>query len=262
MPNKTIDDFNKILPINELYTAVQAEGSRTGMPTVVVRTTGCTHRCWFGESGGWCDAWYSSIHPEKGKYTINDIIKMYDDNPHISEMMLTGGSPTMHPAIVNTLNNFCHERGIVMTIETEGSHKIDFTDKPIGLVSISPKFSNTIPKLGIKTPQGAIVDQKMIDQHNKHRLDSEAIYYNMNYHMDYHMKPVVNPIQDPEIWQEVKEFLDSLGVPKSKTYIMPPGDNRAALFLSYGDVMNFCRDNGYNFTGRPHIIAFDTERCV
>lgn len=260
--HKTIEDFDKILPINELYTAVQAEGSRTGMPTVVVRTTGCTHRCWFGENGGWCDAWYSSIHPEKGKYTINDVIKMYDDNPHISEMMLTGGSPTMHPALVNTLNNFCHERGIVMTIETEGSHAIDFTDKPIGLISISPKFSNSIPKLGIETPQGKIVDQKMIDQHNKFRLNFDAIKYNIEHHTDYHLKPVVNPVQDPVIWYEVKTFLDTLNVPKSKTYIMPPGDSRSTLFLNYGDVMNFCRDTGYNFTGRPHIIAFDTMREV
>lgn len=260
--NKIIEDFDKILPINELYTAVQAEGSRTGMPTIVIRTTGCTHRCHWGEQGGWCDAWYSSIHPEKGKYTINHIIKMYDDNPHISEMMLTGGSPTMHPALVNTLNNFCHDRGIIMTIETEGSHKIDFTDKPIDLLSISPKFSNSIPKLGIKTPLGAIVDQKMIDQHNKYRLNKEAIAYNIATHTNYHMKPVINPIQDPEMWAEVYEFLTELKIPKSKTYIMPPGDSRDLLFRNYGDVMNFCRDNGYNFTGRPHIIAFDTKRAV
>jgi 7-carboxy-7-deazaguanine synthase len=174
MRNKSIEDFDKTLPIVEVYTAVQGEGSRAGMPTIVIRTTGCTHRCWFGEQGGWCDSWYTSIHPEKGKYTINDIIKIYDANPHISEMMLTGGAPTMHPAIVNTLNNFCHERGIVMTIETEGSHRIDFTDKPIGLVSISPKFSNSVPKLGIKTPQGATVDQKMIQHGNAYRLSFEA----------------------------------------------------------------------------------------
>jgi hypothetical protein len=26
--------------------------------------------------------------------------------------------------------------------------------------------------------------------------------------------------------------------------------------------MDFCRDNGYNFTGREHIIAFDQKREV
>ena len=71
-----ITDYNKKLPVLELYVCVQSEGSRQGRPTSCVRTTGCTHRCWFGE-GGWCDSWYTSIHPEKGVYTFNDIIKMY-----------------------------------------------------------------------------------------------------------------------------------------------------------------------------------------
>jgi 7-carboxy-7-deazaguanine synthase len=88
--NKRIEDYNKVLPVLELYRCVQSEGSRGGRPTITVRTTGCTHRCWFGE-GGWCDSWYTSIHPEKGTHTFNDIINMYDENPHVKEMMLTGG---------------------------------------------------------------------------------------------------------------------------------------------------------------------------
>ena len=69
---KRIEDYDKNLPIVEIYTAVQSEGSRAGYPTVVIRTTGCTHRCFFGE-GGWCDSWYTSIHPEKGHF--NNVIK-------------------------------------------------------------------------------------------------------------------------------------------------------------------------------------------
>ena len=68
---KRIEDYNKTLPVLEVYTAVQSEGSRQGYPTIVVRTTGCTHRCYFGE-GGWCDSWYTSIHPEKGTYSFQD----------------------------------------------------------------------------------------------------------------------------------------------------------------------------------------------
>ena len=57
-PSKRITDYNKTLPIIELYRCVQSEGSRFGRPTIAVRTTGCTHRCYFGE-GGWCDSWYT-----------------------------------------------------------------------------------------------------------------------------------------------------------------------------------------------------------
>jgi len=76
---KRIEDYDKVLPILELYRCVQSEGSRFGRPTIAVRTTGCTHRCFFGE-GGWCDSWYTSIHPEKGyNMTGRDHIIAFDD---------------------------------------------------------------------------------------------------------------------------------------------------------------------------------------
>ena len=121
--NKRIEDYNKTLPVLEVYRCVQSEGSRFGRPTIAVRTTGCTHRCYFGE-GGWCDSWYTSIHPEKGQFCFNDIIKIYDENPHVKEMMLTGGSPTMHPALVNELTHFAYENNIIITI-----NKIQLADR-------------------------------------------------------------------------------------------------------------------------------------
>lgn len=277
-----IEDYSKVLPIVELYTAVQSEGSRAGYPTIVIRTTGCTHRCFFGE-GGWCDSWYTSIHPEKGTFSFNDIIKMYDENPHISEMMLTGGSPTMHPALVNELTHFAHERNLFITIETEGSHFLP-TDYPINLISLSPKFANSVPVLGVATPQGKVTDQKMIDQHNKFRMNYKAMAQMIAYHNSFHLKPVID--KDLSIIPEYEEFMDKLaqelrtvqGVNdiyfdymedseikkylKDNTWMMPAGDDRPALFETYPIVMNYCRDKGYKFTGREHIMAFGTERCV
>ena len=86
MKCKRLRSYEKPLQVLELYTAVQSEGSRQGYPTIVVRTSGCTHRCYFGE-GGWCDSWYTSIHPSKGEFCFNDIIKIYDENPQVTEMM-------------------------------------------------------------------------------------------------------------------------------------------------------------------------------
>lgn len=253
-----IDDFNKVLPVVELYTAVQSEGSRQGYPTIVIRTTGCTHRCYFGE-GGWCDSWYTSIHPEKGKYTFQDIIDMYDKHPHIKEMMLTGGAPTMHPKLVNELTHLANERNIFITIETEGSHFLN-TDYPINLLSISPKFSNSVPQIGVETPQGSIVDEKMVKQHNKFRLNKEAIKQSIGYHLDYHIKPVLD--KNLSMVSEVEEFLRDCNIPNEKVWCMPAGDTREELVESYPVVMDFVRDKGYRFTGRAHIMAFDTKREV
>jgi hypothetical protein len=56
--------------------------------------------------------------------------------------------------------------------------------------------------------------------------------------------------------------MDELEVPKDKIWIMPPGDNREELIRVYPTVINWCTENMYNFTGREHIIAFDTKREV
>lgn len=256
--NRRIKHYDKVLPILELYRCVQSEGSRFGRPTIAVRTTGCTHRCYFGE-GGWCDSWYTSIHPEKGVFTFNDIIKIYDDNPHVKEMMLTGGSPTMHPALVNELTHFANERNIIITIETEGSHFVE-TDYPIDLISLSPKFSNSVPVIGAVTPGGKVVDQKFIDIHNRKRQNTEAIRQMISFHKDYHFKPVWDGTQ--ENLEEIEAYRIELGIPKDKTYVMPAGDTRETLIEMYPKVFDLCAEHGYNMTGRDHIIAFDTQRMV
>jgi len=256
---KRIEDYNKSLPIVEVYTCVQSEGSRAGYPTICIRTTGCTHRCYFGE-GGWCDSWYTSIHPEKGQFCFQDIINMYEENPHIKEMMLTGGSPTMHSALVNELTHFANEKGIFITIDTEGSHFLE-TDFPINLLSISPKFSNSVPVLGVETPGGKITDERMIKTHNRLRLNYEAISKSIEYHSDYHLKPVWDG-KDEGTLAEIMECIKTLNTPEDKVWFMPAGDSREGLFKSYPLVFDWVRDNGYRMTWRPHIIAFEDLREV
>ena len=255
---KRITDYNKVLPVLEVYRCVQSEGSRFGRPTIAVRTTGCTHRCYFGE-GGWCDSWYTSIHPEKGTFTFNDIIKIYDENPQVKEMMLTGGSPTMHPALVNEITHFANERGILVTIETEGSHFLE-TDYPLDLISLSPKFSNSVPVLGAITPNGAVADERMIKVHNRLRLNKDAIRKTIDYHKDYHFKPVWDGTE--KNLAEIEEFRVEMNIPKEKTFVMPAGDTREQLIKMYPLVFEMVAEKGYNMTGRDHIIAYDTERGV
>ena len=255
---KRITDYNKTLPIVEVYRCIQSEGSRIGRPTIAIRTTGCTHRCYFGE-GGWCDSWYTSIHPEKGQFNFNDIVKIYDENPHVNEMMLTGGSPTMHPALVNELTHFANERNIIITIETEGSAFVE-TDYPIGVISLSPKFDNSVPVVGAVTPAGKTVDERFIKTHNRYRLNTESIKRMISYHSDYHYKPVWDGT-DKNL-KEIEDYRVELNIPKDKTYIMPAGDTRDQLIKMYPLVFNMCAEHGYNMTGRDHIIAFNTERGV
>ena len=256
---KRIEDYNKKLPVNELYVAVQGEGSRAGMPTIVIRTIGCNLRCYFGEKGGFCDSWANSWKLEKGQFTFQDVINLYDANPHITEMMITGGGPTKHPALINELCIFAKSRSIFTTMETEVSEWIE-TEVPIDLISMSPKFSNSIPVVGVTAPWGQEVTQKEVDRHEKFRINDEAVTKMMELHNDYHYKPVWDCTERG--LEELEQFRVRFNIPKNKTYVMPAGDSRQGLLFSYPATMEMCMAEGYNFTGRPHIIAYDKKRCV
>ena len=165
----------------------------------------------------------------------------------------------MHPALVNELTHFAHERDIIITIETEGSAFVE-TDYPINLISLSPKFSNSVPVIGAITPAGKVVDQKFIDVHNRKRQNTEAIKQMLEFHADYHFKPVWDGTEGN--LEEIEAYRIKLNIPKNKTFIMPAGDNREQLIKMYPLVFNMCAEHGYNMTGRDHIIAFDTQRMV
>ena len=254
-----LKDYGAPLPVIEIYPCLQGEGAYPGRPLIAVRTTGCTHRCYFGEAGGWCDTWYASIHPEKGRYCFNDIIAAFNQYPHIRGMMLTGGAPTMHPRLLNELSHFARQRGIAITLETEGSHFIA-TDYPLDYISLSPKLSNSVPVAGQLTPRGRAVDERLIRQHNKYRLNIPAMRQLLDYHKDYQYKPVWDGTEESR--HEIEQLRCTLAIPGSKTFVMPAGQTREQLIALYGKTMEMCLQNGYGFSGRSHIIAFDDQRGV
>ena len=124
-----------------------------------------------------------------------------------------------------------------LQLKTEGSHFLE-TDYPIGLISLSPKFSNSIPKLGALTPGGKETDERMIRQHNKFRMNYEAIKKTIYYHLDYHFKPVWDGTD--ENLEEIEEFRTKMRIPKDKTFIMPAGDTRETLTEMYPLVFDMC----------------------
>lgn len=252
-------DYQKKLPIIELYPCLQGEGRRRGTPSFSIRTTGCTHRCYFGENGSWCDTWYSSIHPIKGKFNFDDILHLINQNLQIKDIMITGGSPTMHPTIINEISHIAKEHNLFITLETEGSHFVE-TCYPLDLISLSPKLTNSIPLTGLKTPRGKIVDQKFINQHNKYRLNIKAMKSLIEYHHDYQIKFVSDGSNNN--LNEIKYFQKRLSIPNHKIYLMPAGKARKEIIKQYPILIEAALKEGFHFTGRDHIIAYDDKNGV
>lgn len=240
----------------ELYSAIQAEGKYTGIPHIIIRTTGCPMRCSFG--GSICDSWYTSYLPEKGKISVEDIYEFYSNNSHITHTMITGGEPTMNADVLNTLVNIAKKFGHFVTIETAGVY---FVKTNADFISISPKLSSSVPELNDKlvlNNKELIITQNMINRHEKLRLNYSEIIDMIDFHPDYQIKPVISDINNDMI--EVEELLKKLKVPKNKVCLMPAGATRSELSAIRKDLIEFCVKEGYNYTDRIHIVAFNNER--
>lgn len=248
-------DYNKVQPLGETYTCLQGEGKYIGIPHILIRVTGCRLRCQFSNS--FCDTPYASWKPEKGKFTLNDIVKFYEDNLHIKYTMITGGGPTIHPELLKELCKIGKDYGHTITIETEGS---EFVQTVGDNISLSPKLSNSTPIPGTWMPfTNREVTEKDKQQHEKWRCNYEAMEQLINNHPDYQLKPVISDEKD---LVEVKELQKILGVPNDKVWLMPEGLVEEELNKRRRWLMELCTEQGYNFTDRLHIIAYGDKRGV
>jgi len=248
-------DYNKVQPLGETYTCLQGEGKYIGIPHILIRVTGCRLRCQFSNS--FCDTPYASWKPEKGKYTLNDIVKFYEDNPHIKYTMITGGGPTLHPELLKELCVIGKKYNHTITIETEGS---EFVQTRGDFISLSPKLSNSTPRPGTWMVWAhREVTEKDKEQHEKWRCNYDAMQQLIDYHLDYQLKPVISNEED---LVEVKELQKILGVPNDRVWLMPEGLVEEQLNERRRWLMELCTREGYNFTDRLHIIAYGDKRGV
>ena len=67
------------MPIVEIHTCLQGEGSLAGVPHLLIRFTGCVLRCMF-KDGGFCDSPHTSWSPEKGQFSMSNIVELIESN--------------------------------------------------------------------------------------------------------------------------------------------------------------------------------------
>ena len=248
-------NYDKKQPLGETYTCLQGEGKYMGVPHILIRVTGCRLRCQFSDS--FCDTPYASWKPEKGIFTLNDVVKVYESNPQIKHTMVTGGGPTIHPELLKELCVIGKRYGHIVTIETEGS---EFVQTKAHCISLSPKLSNSTPRPGTWMDYAnREVTEKDKQQHEKWRCNYDAMRQLIDNHEDYQLKPVISNEKD---LQEVKELQKILDIPNNMVWLMPEGLVSEQLNERRVWLMEICEREGYNYTDRLHIIAFGDVRGV
>jgi len=129
------------LRINEIFFSLQGETSRTGLPTVFVRLTGCPLRC------GYCDTAYA-FH-EGSTRALDDVLS--DVAKYSTRYVcVTGGEPLAQRSCCRLLERLA-DAGYSVSLETSGALDIGCVDARVSRI------------VDIKTPGSGETDKNRWD---------------------------------------------------------------------------------------------------
>ena len=172
----------------------------------------------------WCDTLYACEKGQKVSLsTVCDEILSHD-----SELVvITGGEPFLqwHSGL-KTLERMLLEKGCRIQYETGG--KILIPEDVNGLCVCSPKYiGETWHFVGENIPRA------------------------------HQFKFVVS-----QEFGAVEAFVEKHDIPPHKVWIMPLGTHREEQLSLMPSLWEFCVKNGFNFSPRLHILAFDNQRGI
>jgi 7-carboxy-7-deazaguanine synthase len=114
------------LSISEIFTSIQGETSRAGLPCTFVRLFGCNLNC------SWCDTPYAR-QGEGAPMTVDDVLWQVEA-AGVSLVCVTGGEPLLQGEAVAVLMGRLLEADHNVLLETNGTY--DLSVVPPGVVSI------------------------------------------------------------------------------------------------------------------------------
>ncbi|MFC4359391.1 7-carboxy-7-deazaguanine synthase QueE [Halobium salinum] len=245
------------LPINELFTSLQGEGTLAGVPSTFVRTSGCNLRCWF------CDSYHTSWEPTGAWYGVDEILDEIDARGP-NHVVFTGGEPLIHDASTTLLREL-DDRGYHVTVETNGTILPEDDDGPVpvDLASVSPKLASSTP--GPERPPSGGGDggdgaenvdaETWAERHEARRLDLDALATLVDRYETQLKFVVTGPDDLPEIESLVADVREAATaeVRDTDVLLMPEGQTREELESTRRVVADLALEHGYRYTPRLHV---------
>ena len=257
---------NRPLPVVEIFgNTIQGEGPRlrpaifvrTGMCNLKCEGFGCTRIAPNGETIVGCDTIHAVSPKFKSTWTeytkasdlIDQINKIADSMMSESawaggkcDIVLTGGEPTMHwdNEVLQTTLKYFHDRNFHITVETNASRNIEFTED----YQRALQFSMSV-KLSVS------------GEPERKRLNFDAINNIIKNSNGSYFKFVVNPATWESTKDEILNILNSTESANTPVYLMPLGETIEKQLKNTRGVFDICAKYGFNFSPRAHILAYD-----
>lgn len=231
----------------EIFHTLQGEGPSLGAPAVFLRLSLCNLHC------RWCDTPYTWNwegtpweHQDGIKFSkVEQIIELSSEEImtlilgyRCDRLVITGGEPLLQEAELVELRKLLPPE-IAVEIETNGTRipGTAFLASPVQF-NVSPKLSNS----GMKAEL---------------RLKPETLRFFGQLPAAY-FKFVVCDESD---LAEVRDLQDRFEIPSSRIFLMPEGRDADTLQTRSLWLADICRDRGFRFSPRLHVLLWGNERA-
>jgi 7-carboxy-7-deazaguanine synthase len=234
-----------LVVVSEIFHSIQGEGTLAGTPSVFIRLSGCPLKC------KWCDTQYAWDANEGDELPVPEIVNIVVHWP-CRFVVVTGGEPMVNPELPD-LARALKERNKHITIETSGINFL--AGLSCDLMSISPKLSNSGQTDSLINSSAYISSIKQLVRR-----------------YPYQLKFVVDSADDlPEIQEFIKQIGANIGkefetyrgaakMAATRIMLMPQAKKRDELIAKSPMVAQMCKETGYVFCQRLHILLYDGVR--
>ena len=219
-----------LVVVSEIFYSIQGEGTLAGTPSVFIRLSGCPLKC------KWCDTQYAWDANEGDDIPVPEIVNKVVHWP-CRFVVITGGETMVNPQLPE-LTTALKERNKHITIETSGINFI--AGLACDLMSISPKLSNSVQSGKSPVLQYLSSLKQLVRRY------------------PYQLKFVVDSADD---LSEIQQVLKQIGgVSAEKVMLMPQAKKMDELIAKSPMVAELCREAGFVFCQRLHILLYNGEK--
>ena len=226
----------KKVEVTEIFSSLQGEGKRCGVPATFVRLRRCNLAC------TWCD--------QRETWDPNDPGYQNFEEKHISEireevvnngnrlLVITGGEPLLWQKELRYLVDSM-PADVSVEIESNGTIDPSFLKLTRAEFNISPKMSNSE-----NGERNTGVHEEYLDLYKLKRVVFKFV------------------VKNSSDFEEIDNFVEENSLDPKGIYIMPEGVDRETICLRLPFLFGACNKRVYNLTTRLHVLAFGYMKGV
>jgi organic radical activating enzyme len=224
----TVTPTEPSVRVSEIFTSIQGEGASVGTPSVFVRLQGCTVGC------AWCDTKYS-WDPRRGEELALEALLRRVEAASARNVVVTGGEPLEHPAFAPLVRGLA-ALGLRVEVETAGTQVPPAV--PVDQWNVSLKLAHSDVPLERRLCPAAIERFRELGAWFKFVVGEECDV------------------------AEVVAIQSRYGLSAEHILLMPLGMRREEQQALMPRVVDWCRQHGFRFSPRLHILIWGPRRGV